>query len=41
DLGGADLTGTLFLTQLQLNAARGDGDTRLPAALRRPSHWAA
>jgi uncharacterized protein YjbI with pentapeptide repeats len=41
DLGGADLTGTLFLTQLQVNAARGDGDTRLPAALRRPSHWPA
>ncbi|WP_051942710.1 pentapeptide repeat-containing protein [Streptacidiphilus rugosus] len=41
DLRGADLTGALFLTQAQLNAARGDAATRLPAALDRPGHWAA
>lgn len=41
DLSGADLTGALFLTQPQLNAARGDGATRIPAALRRPDHWTA
>ncbi|MDT9685120.1 pentapeptide repeat-containing protein [Streptomyces sp. TRM76323] len=41
DLSGADLTGALFLTQPQLTAARGDGATRIPAALRRPGHWAA
>ncbi|MEV5509902.1 pentapeptide repeat-containing protein [Streptomyces orinoci] len=39
DLSGADLTGAIFLTQAQLNAARGDGTTRLPAGLERPAHW--
>ncbi|MER5866732.1 pentapeptide repeat-containing protein [Kitasatospora sp. NPDC002040] len=38
-LGGADLTGALFLTQSQLNAARGDAGTRLPSGLQRPGHW--
>lgn len=40
DLRGADLTGALFLTQPQLNAARGDAATRIPGGLRRPGHWA-
>lgn len=39
DLRGADLTGSLFLTQAQVNAARGDGATRIPEAVRRPGHW--
>lgn len=39
DLRGADLTGALFLTQAQLNAARGDAATRLPEGLDRPAHW--
>ncbi|WP_042369690.1 pentapeptide repeat-containing protein [Streptacidiphilus neutrinimicus] len=39
DLRGADLTDVLFLTQPQLNAARGDAATRLPATLARPGHW--
>ncbi|GAA1406081.1 pentapeptide repeat-containing protein [Kitasatospora putterlickiae] len=39
NLAGADLTEALFLTQAQLNAARGDAATRLPAALTRPTHW--
>jgi uncharacterized protein YjbI with pentapeptide repeats len=39
DLGGADLTGALFLTQAQLDAARGDERTRLPAGRTRPAHW--
>jgi hypothetical protein len=39
DLRGADLTGTIFLTQPQLNAARGDGTTRVAAPLTRPAHW--
>ncbi|MFC8591986.1 pentapeptide repeat-containing protein [Streptomyces atroolivaceus] len=39
NLCGADLTGALFLTQPQLNAARGDLTTRIPAALQRPGHW--
>ncbi|MCI4066527.1 pentapeptide repeat-containing protein [Micromonospora sp. R77] len=39
DLRGADLGGCLFLHQSQLDAARGDHRTVLPAALRRPAHW--
>ncbi|MFF2480246.1 pentapeptide repeat-containing protein [Paenibacillus sp. NPDC058071] len=39
DLRGADLADTLFLTQMQLNAAVGDKFTRIPAALSRPMHW--
>ncbi|MCC9741281.1 pentapeptide repeat-containing protein [Streptomyces sp. MNU89] len=39
DLRGADLTGAVFLTQPQLDAARGDAATRIPPALRRPAHW--
>ncbi|OII59654.1 hypothetical protein BJP40_12935 [Streptomyces sp. CC53] len=38
-LAGADLRGALFVTQAQVDGARGDGATRLPATLRRPSHW--
>jgi hypothetical protein len=41
DLRGADLSGSLFLIQSQLEAARGNPQTRLPAALRHPSHWLA
>ncbi|UYB39960.1 pentapeptide repeat-containing protein [Streptomyces sp. Je 1-4] len=39
DLSGADLTGALFLTQAQLNAAKGDAATELPQNLTRPAHW--
>ncbi len=39
DLSGADLTDSIFLTQAQLNAAKGDTATKLPAALYRPAHW--
>ncbi|MFI2369066.1 pentapeptide repeat-containing protein [Streptomyces sp. NPDC018833] len=39
DLSGANLTGSFFLTQPQVNAARGDGATRLPQGLTRPAHW--
>jgi uncharacterized protein YjbI with pentapeptide repeats len=39
DLRGADLTGALFLTQSQVNAARGDTKTKLPSAVLRPAHW--
>ncbi|GHF42351.1 pentapeptide repeat-containing protein [Streptomyces griseosporeus] len=39
DLSGADLTDGLFVTQAQLNAARGTASTRLPAGLERPGHW--
>ena len=39
DVRGCDLSTTLFLTQPQVNAARGDTATRLPAGLSRPGHW--
>ncbi len=39
DIRGADLTDALFLTQSQLNAAKGDVATRIPSSLARPSHW--
>jgi hypothetical protein len=39
DLRGADLDAVLFLTQFQLNAARGDERTRFPETLTRPTHW--
>jgi hypothetical protein len=38
-LGGADLSNALFLTQLQVDAAQGDGATVLPPALKLPQHW--
>lgn len=40
DLSGADLTGALFLTQTQVNAAKGNAATLLPDSLTRPPHWA-
>ena len=40
DLAGADLREALFLTQPQVEAAHGDGRTRLPRRVNRPSHWA-
>ena len=39
DLSGADLRGAIFLTQQQVDAARGSESTRLPAGLHVPSHW--
>lgn len=41
DLSGADLTGALYLTQPQLNAAKGDSRTVLSGrpGLVRPAHW--
>lgn len=39
DLSAADLTTSLFLTQAQVNAARGDAATKLPPSLGRPAHW--
>ena len=38
-LEGADLRESLFLTQPQVGAARGDASTRLPTGLGRPGHW--
>ncbi|TLS40867.1 pentapeptide repeat-containing protein [Streptomyces montanus] len=39
DLTDADLTDVIFLTQPQLNAAKGSPGTRLPPSLTRPAHW--
>jgi uncharacterized protein YjbI with pentapeptide repeats len=39
DLRGADLTGSIFVVGSQLDAARGDRDTRVPSPLARPAHW--
>ncbi|MFJ9544219.1 pentapeptide repeat-containing protein [Streptomyces sp. NPDC101225] len=41
DLGDADLTGAFFLTQPQVDAARGTAGTRLPDSVARPGHWTA
>lgn len=39
DVRGADLSQSLFLTQAQVNAAKGDAVTKLPPLLKRPFHW--
>ena len=39
DVSGADLGTSIFLTQSQVGAAKGDPRTALPAALDRPAHW--
>jgi len=39
DLRGADLTESLFLIQSQLDASKGDTETKLPPSLTRPTHW--
>lgn len=39
DLRGADLSQSIFLIQSQINAARGDSSTQLPAYLSRPTLW--
>jgi hypothetical protein len=36
---GTDLRTCLFLTQPQVEAARGDASTGIPAVLTRPAHW--
>ncbi|MET7748339.1 pentapeptide repeat-containing protein [Micromonospora sp. NPDC005367] len=41
DLRGAELSGSIFLHQSQVDGARGDVRTRLPAGLTRPAHWTA
>lgn len=39
NLMSSDLSRGLFLTQAQLNVARGDGKTRLPSSLAYPRNW--
>ncbi|TVX96909.1 pentapeptide repeat-containing protein [Cohnella terricola] len=39
DIRGADLTDVLFLTQMQVNSAKGDAYTKLSPSLTLPPHW--
>lgn len=39
DVRGAKLDRCLFLTQSQVNVAKGNQETKLPPYLARPSHW--
>ncbi|MGG6310420.1 pentapeptide repeat-containing protein [Paenibacillus macerans] len=39
DVRGADLSQSLFVTQAQMNVAKGDAGTKLPPMLMRPPHW--
>lgn len=39
NLQGANLSQSMFLTQSQINVAKGNTHTKLPASLSRPSHW--
>lgn len=39
DLRGADLTKSIYLTQAQINAAKGDASTKLPRVIVHPGHW--
>lgn len=39
NLSGANLENALYLTQAQVNSAKGDLQTRLPEMLDRPVHW--
>ena len=39
NIRGADLSKSIYLTQAQINSAKGDYNTRLPKTLIRPSHW--
>lgn len=39
DLRGADLSNSIFLTQSQINAAKGDVNTKLPKSLTMPKYW--
>lgn len=39
DISGADLSNTIFLTQAQINGAKGNSHTKLPASLTPPTYW--
>lgn len=39
DIRGADLSRSIFLTQVQINAAKGDNQTKIPSSLTSPIHW--
>lgn len=39
DLRGTNLRDAIFITQAQINTAKGDSNTKLPKSLVRPMHW--
>nr|WP_139375952.1 pentapeptide repeat-containing protein [Clostridium oryzae] len=39
DIRGANLAESIFITQIQINAAKGDSNTKLPVSLTRPAYW--
>ena len=39
DLSNANLTGTIFLTQFQINSAKGNVHTKIPNFLEKSDHW--
>lgn len=39
DLRGANLSDCIFITQSQINSAKGDSNTKLPKTLNRPFYW--
>jgi uncharacterized protein YjbI with pentapeptide repeats len=39
DIRGANLTHSIFITQAQINTAKGDSETKLPKSLLRSIHW--
>lgn len=39
DVRGANLSTSMFVTQMQINSAKGDAKSILPTHIQRPSHW--
>lgn len=39
DIRGANLSNSLFITQTQINSAKGDSNTKLPRSLVHPEYW--
>ncbi|MBD7912221.1 MULTISPECIES: pentapeptide repeat-containing protein [Clostridium] len=39
DIRGANLKNSIYITQIQINGARGDSNTKLPISLVYPDHW--
>ncbi|MCM2535282.1 pentapeptide repeat-containing protein [Neobacillus pocheonensis] len=39
NLSGSNLSSSMFLTQMQINSAKGNDKTILPSHIQRPSHW--
>lgn len=39
DIRGANLSNSIFITQGQINSAKGDSSTKLPISIIRPAHW--